>query len=226
MINAVIFDIDGTLMDSQWMWRGLASRYLLSQGCTPEEGLDEKLSPMSIRQGCEYLIAVYHLPFTPDQVSQGLGDLIADFYQNQSQLKPNALSFLQQLRENGVKLCLVTATPRRLCLPALERCGVTEYMEFLLTVDEFGVGKDRPDIFFHAMERLGGTLDTTLVFEDAPHAVETAHRAGFSVVGIADPTAERSKVEPFCQAYWEGFPQPEKAMEQLEQVAGGKFQKR
>lgn len=207
MIQAAIFDMDGTLLDSQWIWTDLGARYLRSMGISPRPGLNEILAPMSMEQGCHYLISAYDLPLTVPQVREEIIAIVENFYRNDAKLKPHAKEFLKAIHSQGVRLCVVTANSRSLAEAALERCGVLQYFDFLLTVSDFGAGKERPDIFLCAMERLGGTLETTLVFEDAPHAIRTAKEAGFSVIGIADSTADRAEAAPLCREYWEEFPE-------------------
>lgn len=210
MLTAAIFDMDGTILDSQWLWHDVGARYLRTLGVTPHPGLNEALAALSVGEGCRYLIRTYGLRQTPEQVEAGIHAQVEQGYREQVQLKPGAGGFLRLLNERDVRLCVVTATPRPLAESALRRCGALGRLDFLLTVDEFGVGKGRPDIFLYAMERLGGTLENTLVFEDAPHAIRTAAEAGFAVVGIQDASAGAPEdIRPLCRDYWTAFPDDE-----------------
>ncbi len=219
MLKAAILDMDGTLLDSQWAWHGVAARYLRTLGIEPRPGLDEAVSTLSQGEGARYLIATYGLTQTPEQVDEGILRQMEDFYRNKVQLKPGAGEVLRFLREQGVTLCVVTATHRTLCQAALERCGVWPLLDFLLTADEYGRGKEEPGIFLHAMKRLGGTPEDTLIFEDAPHAISTAAGAGLSVVGLWDETVgDPAPLRRLCWDYWEGWPRDTAALERLCQM--------
>lgn len=215
MIQAAIFDLDGTLLDSQWIWTDVGAHFLRSIGIVPQPDLNEILAPMSMEQGCRYFISTYGLSLSVPQITSKIIAIVENFYRNDAKLKPHVKEFIQFIHSQRIKLCVVTATDRSLAAAALERCGISQYFDFLLTASEFGQGKDRPDIFLHAMEQLGGTFDTTLVFEDAPHAIRTAKTAGFSVIGIADPTANRAEAAPLCREYWEEFPESDHEIQKL-----------
>ena len=87
-------------------------------------------------------------------------------------------------------MCVATATPEPLARACLKRLGVLEDLEFLLSCDAVGAGKDRPDVFLEAARRLGSAPAETAVFEDAMFALRTAKDAGFYTVGVWDASGE------------------------------------
>lgn len=186
MIKGAIFDMDGTLLDSMPAWRSTASRYVKSLGMVPEKGLDERIRHKSMAEAAEYINMHHKLQKTPEQIQNGVIDAMAQFYENEVVCKPGIEEFLHQLKEQGVKLCIATATDRPLVKLALERTNITHYFDAIFTCSEVGKGKAAPDIYEQALAFLGTRREETYVFEDACYAAVTAHKADFPVVAIYD----------------------------------------
>ena len=114
-----------------------------------------------------------------------------EHYRSDIPLKPGAAEYLAALKNRGVKMCVATATPEPLARACLERLGALEDLEFLLSCDAVGAGKDRPDVFLEAARRLGAAPAETAVFEDATFALQTAKNAGFYTVGVWDASGDK-----------------------------------
>ena len=192
MIKAAIFDIDGTLLDSTFIWRGLGERFLLGLGITPQNELDEILRCLSLTDGAEYLCREYSLPLTPSQVIDSTNRLVEDFYLNKAQPKKGAAEMLSLLSSKQISMGIATAGCANLSLPALERLGLRKYFSIEYSCSDYG-GKHEPQIFLSAAQALGALPCETVVFEDSFHAALTAKHAGF-IVG-----AVRDSGEPFQQ---------------------------
>lgn len=188
-ISGAIFDLDGTLIDSMPIWNDLSFNFLTSMGVTPKPDLREKVSTMFLRESSQYVVDEYKLNCTADDVLAYMHEQINDFYINTVPPKEDALHFLETLKAAGIKMCVATATERRLAVPALERNGMLKYFDAIFTCAEIGISKQSPDIFETALRFLGTAKEETFVFEDSPHAVITAHSAGFPVVSIYDDSA-------------------------------------
>ena len=101
--------------------------------------------------------------------------------------------FLEQEKSKGTKMCILTASEADYIHLALNRLELLPYFEFVATCTEVGASKDSPKVFQMMMERLGGTLEDTIVFEDAYYAIKSAKDGGFTVYAIADPTSDSEK---------------------------------
>lgn len=184
-ITAAVFDLDGTLFDSTAAWEGVGERYLLSLGITPPPGLDEKLRCLSLPDGSRLLKNEFALEYPPEEIQAAIVRSMQEFYLHECPLKPGAAELLELLSSRGVGLAIATACDRALAGAALERLGVLKYFRGIFTCDGSG-GKDRPEIFLKAAAAAGGAPETTAVFEDSLHAVQTAHAAGFLTATVAD----------------------------------------
>lgn len=183
-IDGAIFDVDGTLLDSMEIWETLGERYLRTLGIQPRENLTETFKNMSLKQAAEYYRIHYEVKKSIEEIIDGINALIEKFYFDEAELKPGVEKFLKQLDRKHVKMCIATATDRYLVEAALANCGILNYFSGILTCGEVGTGKDEPEIYESALKLLGTNKAYTVVFEDAPYALETAKRAGFPVAGV------------------------------------------
>lgn len=182
-----IFDMDGTLVDSMLYWHNLGQEYLESKGVTGDlNEVLERSKPMTMVESGALFIQEFGLDGTPESVAAEINAVMEGHYRNDVQLKEGAKAYLEQLRRKGIKLCVASATAEDLVSLCLTRLGVRDYFEFFLSCETVGTGKNRPDVYFAAAERLGAAVENTVVYEDAWYAVRTAKNAGFRVVAIFD----------------------------------------
>ena len=92
MLKGVIFDFDGTLFDSMFIWDSVGEVYLRSLGREAEAGLQEILKPMSLRQSAEYLREKYRLPLSVADIMDGVNHTVEDYYFHTVQPKPGAVA--------------------------------------------------------------------------------------------------------------------------------------
>lgn len=183
-----IFDMDGTLVDSMGCWRKLERSYLAQKGVSGS-GIDEVLElakPLPLVDSAALFIQRFHLEGTPLQMAEEMMAIMARHYLNDVPLKPGARAYLEKLKQNGVKMCVVTATPKPLVEICLAHLDLARYFAFSLSCDEVGAGKDQPLAFFEAARRLHAEPGDTAVFEDSLQAAQTAKKAGFYTVGVYD----------------------------------------
>lgn len=213
MIKGAIFDVDGTLLDSMGVWDTIGEDYLRSLGYEPREKLNEKFRTMSIREAAAYYISEYGVMLSVEEICRQVNGWIERFYREEAMMKPGAAAFVKRLHDAGVKLAIATATDDFLVEAALRRCGVMGYFSGLITCTHVNQGKDRPDVYRAAMESIGTTRESTVVFEDSLKALRTARDDGFLTVGICDrfernQTGVRSLAHIYiedyshCEEFW------------------------
>ena len=189
MIKGVIFDIDGTLLDSMPLWNNLGECYLQKLGFTEEEteGLSQRVSAMPFVEGIRYIKKAYTLNLAEERIREQLQEMIAGAYRDEIALKAGAKEYLQFLKERGIPCILATAGDASLATAALKRLGVWEEFQDILVCEHFKTTKMEAKIYLLAMERLGlSEPEEVLVCEDVFHAIKSAKQAGFQVCGILD----------------------------------------
>lgn len=185
-IKCAIFDFDGTLFDSMFIWDEIGERYLRSLGKEPNPSMREAVRTLSLYQAACYLRREYDLPLSTEGIMKGINQMIEHFYLSEILPKPGVCEFLEHMKKAGISMCIATASERYQIEGALKRCGMSQYFDAIFTCSEIGHGKEEPFIFRQAMEVCGAERNTTVVFEDAFHAALTARRDGFSVIAVYD----------------------------------------
>lgn len=201
-IKGAIFDADGTLLDSMYLWENLGRDYLESRGITPRKDLDEVLQTLSLPETAVYFQTDYGIQETGEAIIQGINHLIFCGYRDKVQLKPGVLSVLQAFAAKGIPMCVATSTDRPLIEAAFARNGISCYFSKIITCTEAGTSKRESKIYLLAAEHLGTAPAETWVFEDACFAAQTAKRAGFCLAGICDPSEkEQEKLAQISDVY-------------------------
>lgn len=186
MAMSVLFDFDGTLVDSMFLWDSFAHRYVVSQGKTPEPSLREDLRVASLFEASCFLKERYQLPKTPEQISQEINELALHVYMHEVRFKPGARRLLESLYARNIPIAIASVTDEKLIDAFLTKEGVRHTVGAIASVSHVGKSKDHPDVYIHAAQLLGSELEECWVVEDAVHALYTARNAGFLCVALQD----------------------------------------
>ena len=186
MIKGAIFDLDGTLLDSMFIWDTIGEEYLRSLGKEPHEDLKETFMTLTLEEAAEYYREHYGVTLSVKEIVDGVNAMVEQTYRTKVTLKPGIAEYLAWLKENGVRMCVATVTDRYLVEETLERLGVRHYFSEIFTCAEVGFGKDKPIIYQKALEHLETEKRDTYVFEDMLFALNTAKTDGFPTVGVYD----------------------------------------
>lgn len=205
-IKCAIFDFDGTLFDSMFIWDEIGERYLRSLGKEPNPSMREAVRTLSLYQAACYLRREYDLPLSTEGIMKGINQMIEHFYLSEILPKPGVCEFLEHMKKAGISMCIATASERYQIEAALKRCGMSQYFDAIFTCSEIGHGKEEPFIFRQAMEACGAERNTTVVFEDAFHAALTARRDGFSVIAVYDESEKyQEEIRRLADCYLVNF---------------------
>ena len=186
-----IFDMDGTLVDSMGFWNRLADEYLVRRGIPPlSPELKEESDALTMIGTAQLFIREFGLSGTVEEICGEVNGLMEEHYRTDIPLKPGAAVCLERMKAAGFKMAVASSTAPKLLDICLRRLGVRDYFEFLLSCEEVGVGKNRPDVYIEAARRLGGAPEDTVVFEDILVAARTAKNAGFPLGVIYDVNSD------------------------------------
>lgn len=206
-MRAAIFDMDGTLVDSMPYWRGHLAGYLTDLGLAIPDDLEVK-----VNQGGSFKLLFAEISrrdpsITMDDIIAAYHDRMRPEYRYHIKAKDNVRPYLDQLKKEGIPMCIATATPRELFMPMLERIDFTSYFDFYITVPEIGIGKSEPDIYQYCANQYGLDVADCTVFEDTIQAITTAKNAGFYTIGVADQTSAwaEDRICAVCDRFIDSF---------------------
>ena len=202
--NAVIFDLDGTLLNSMEFWQSLAAEYLRSRNILPPDDLAEDLSTLDMHQAVDFMLENFDLHLSHETVYNDLVQIANNYYCNQAIFKPGVEKFLQKLRANDIALMIFSAAPEELVYSALRHLHATEYFNCgVLSCEKLDLDKTQAQAFLAAAEYCGFPVAEIVIFEDAPHAARAAKSAGFTLAVVADKTANSEELRKIADFYIE-----------------------
>ena len=209
MLTGAIFDFDGTLLDSMFIWDTIGEDYLRTLGKEPHENLKETFMTLTLEEAAEYYREHYKVTLSVTEIVDSINAMVEGIYRTKVTLKPGVMAYLRLLKERCVKMCVATVTDRYLVEDTLERLGILHYFSEIFTCAEVGYGKDKPIIYQKALEHLGTAKEETFVFEDSLFALETAKIDGFPTVGVYDMHESRQEeMKRLADCYVRSFEEP------------------
>lgn len=189
-IEGAVFDLDGTLLDSSWVWEKVDEKFLGDRGFqVPDDYVDE-ISPLGAERAAVYTIERFGLNEDKDDIVREWIEMAKKEYATEVVCKPYAKEFLEELHKLNIKMAVATSSDRELFMKTLEREGILKYFHKIVTVDEVERGKGYPDIYEEAARRIKVNPHKCLVFEDILAGVTGASLGEFNVVAVFD---EKSK---------------------------------
>ncbi len=189
--KAMVFDMDGTLIDSMWSWRGAFREFIQERElvmpeelvCIPECSCGQAARLLAPQLGEE----------TYEEAVEAMFRIVDRHYLKDVPARPGAAEWVKRLKERGYLLAVATATPLRYANHALIRLGFQGLFDLVVSCEEIGLGKKDPAFFTRVAERLGVQAEECVMFEDALYAIRSAKKAGLTVCAIEDYYAWRDK---------------------------------
>ena len=182
----VIYDCDGTLVDSMRVWRELEDELAARGGFTLTKADTDHITTLTIPECGDFFHEKFGLGASGAAVKAMIDEFMMDYYRTRAEGRPGALDFVRALAERGVPQAVASSTPRALLEAGLAHAGFAPYMTAIVSVDDAGASKREPAVYDLAREALGTTRAQTWGFEDALSAVRTLAAAGYGTVGVYD----------------------------------------
>lgn len=184
----IIFDLDGTLLDTEPLYTLAAERVLSRHGKTYDLGIKRQIMGGGPLAGARFVVEHLGLPLSPEQYLAERETILREAFRT-TRAMPGAAALVEALHRRGVPLAIGTSSQRELCRIKLAAQDFGALFHTIVCSDDPGVleAKPAPDIFLRAAAGLGAAPDRCLVFEDTPKGVMAARAAGMEVIAVVDP---------------------------------------
>lgn len=199
-IDAVIFDLDGSLVDSMWMWKQIDIEYLGRFGIALPDNLQAEIEGMSFSETAEFFKKRFQIPDSIENIKEDWNAMAWDKYSHEVPLKKGADDFLKYCRQQGILLGIATSNSRKLVENVTAVHGIRDYFECIMTGCDVTKGKPAPDIYLAVAGKLKVEPERCLVFEDIIPGIQAGKAAGMKVCAVEDAYSLAQKKEKMALA--------------------------
>lgn len=206
-IKAVIFDLDGTLVDSMGLWRDIDIEFLNARGIEYKDDLQEKIEGMSFTETAVFCKDYYKLTESVEELKEIWNQMAEDKYRYEVQLKPGVMEFLEELKRRGIKMGIATSNSKELIAAVNEAYHFDRYISCVVTSCSVNRGKPAPDVYLEAARQLSVLPEECLVFEDIVKGIEAGKNAGMMVCAVEDSFSaeQRERKKAISDYYIESY---------------------
>ena len=191
-IDACIFDFDGTLVDSMWVWTAIDRECFRKYNLTQPESFHEGMEGMSYSEVAQYFVDIFpSLPLTRDEIMEEWTRMAYRKYMTEVPPKEGITDFLKALRSQGKKLGIATSNTKELVEDTLKALGLSELFDTVRSTCEVQKGKPAPDVYLLAASDLNAKPSRCLAFEDVPMGILAGKNAGMKVCAIEDDFSKK-----------------------------------
>lgn len=184
--KAFLFDLDGTLVDSMWMWGAIDVEYLGKFGLTCPPDLQKAIEGMSFSETAAYFKKRFALEASLEEIKADWVSMSIEKYRSQVPPKPGTEAFLSWAAKQNIKMAVCTSNGREMVDAVLSSLNLARYFDCIITGCEVAAGKPSPDIYLEAARRMKVSPEECAVFEDVPAGILAGKRAGMEVFAVED----------------------------------------
>ena len=185
----LIFDLDGTLIDSNGVWVDVDKTFLGRRGAPYTKEYHDGVAHTILQNAALFTKSYLNLEETPEEIIAEWLELAKDAYSNVA-LKPYAREFLEKCKTEGQQMIIFTAAVPSHCRTALENLGIGDYFYKVIFAKKMGVNKNTPEIFYRAADMFHVDPRECTLFDDSLAACKAAKAAGMKVIGVQDDHAK------------------------------------
>lgn len=192
-VEAVIFDLDGVLVESEQVWDEVRERFVEERGGRWHPDAQREMMGMSSLEWSRYMSEELGVPLAPEQISAAVAERVAGAYRDALPLLPGAVDAVRRLAERW-PLGLASSSNRPVIDLVLDLAGVADCFSVAVSSEEVGRGKPAPDVYLKAAARLQVEPESAVAIEDSTNGLLAARAAALGVVAVPNrsfpPTAE------------------------------------
>lgn len=192
-IQSVIFDLDGTLVDSMWLWHDIDVEFLEKRGLTLPETYQRDIEGMSFTETAVYTKELFHLSESVEELKEIWNRMAIEKYTYEVPFKPGAEEFLKYCKEHKISVGIATSNSRELVENVIEAQKISGFFDCIVTSCEVARGKPAPDVYLEAARRCAASPGNCLVFEDVVSGILAGKAAGMRVCAVEDAASLHQK---------------------------------
>ena len=185
-IEAIIFDMDGLLIDSEPVWNEARSIMAAENGIEWTVDDHHNVMGVSTEEWTTYMIDRLKLSISPSEVQEAIIGAMENLYRQRIPFFPGALDLIRWAQAN-FPTAVASGSPRRLIDAVTGAPELEGMFKLTLAADEVGVGKPDPTVYLETAKRLGVAPENCVVMEDSGNGVLSAVRAGMYTINVPDP---------------------------------------
>ena len=185
-VELIIFDLDGTLLDSSGIWDEVDRVFFASHGLPLPSHYGKEIAVMGLSKGAEYTRDTYFPTLSKEEILGEWDALAKKEYEESIPLKDGAIPFLDYCASLGIPLVVATSNSPSLYQPCLRRLGLEKYFQSYIDAEEVPSGKDSTKMYDTLVKRFGAHIENTLVIEDSLKPLCLAAKAGYLTLGVYD----------------------------------------
>lgn len=185
-IKGVIFDLDGTILDSTWVWSQIDHDFLGAHGFDVPPDYAQAIISMGFEDVAKYTITRFHLNETTEEVIAEWNRMAQEAYECKVKVKPGTRELLSCLKEKGIKAGIATSNSASLFVPCLKANHIYDLFHSYTETGDVSRGKEFPDVYIKQAEKMGCKPQECIVFEDIIPALHGARTGGFTTVGVRE----------------------------------------
>ena len=184
--DAALFDMDGTLIDSMWVWKDIDKKFLGERGFDESAEVQKTIEGLSFHQTAVYFKEHFSLPESVEEIKDIWNNMAYEVYAHDIRLKPGVREFLDYCGENDIGCAIATSNSPMLVDACLDNLGIHDHFSSVRTTLEVKNSKPAPDIYLLTADDLGAKYSRCLVFEDIIAGIEAGKAAGMRVCAVED----------------------------------------
>ncbi len=185
-MKGVVFDLDGTIIDSLYVWDILAEEYLRNNNIEYDLTIKEEIKYMNLQESSSYIVDKYRLDKSGEEVLMEIKQTLRKYYEEVFEPKEFVLDYIENLANKDIVMTLASSLEYDLAIMVLDRLEIKKYFDFIITEDLINLSKRSSDFYKYIEDKMKIKAEDIYVFEDSLYSIKSAKKAGFKVVGVLD----------------------------------------